>query len=1051
MNAPTAAKRRFGFWTILAIIFASVVALLLAAAVALYIQRNSVVALIAQNYLRTRGIDSEVSFSALSMGGFLARVRAGTVDQPDFTAESMEVTFVYLNDGMTPGIAAVKLVRPFLRVGYDGEKLSFGSLQALIDEALAQAPEGEGPAVSIEKGDVLLVTPNGNVRFTADLEIANRRVLHVDASLQPGRLQGEGIAGAFSAGTLKADARGEFLDGSATLKLDSLTYQGNSAKGAELAADIRGLKWQGAGNSTRFAFAAGNLTLRSAAAIAATLAAASSEMRVAVEGVEGDFAAGRVNVRARGNLDVQLAGANFGGVITAARFTERIDIAAAELQFADGALRIAANGTSRVEVVNAGSGEASLARLTAETTLPTLTANITQAGWSLEGTPRTVLNGAGLRYRLKDGTITSQAFRVEASANGTLRDGSTQGTARLSLSGRANIPRAISLPYATASGDAALAASIVTALETVTLQTASLEIARSDAATIVTSATPIVLDGMGGAKITLSPREGPLLNMAGADMTGALGLDIRGGGLPPTRLALTSYRYGGGNFDAQTEFETALDLDYLPGLQMSGRGRLQSAGTRTAFDLAGCADVRFASLLNGGVVYLRDASAQICGAPPQPLFVGEPRGWRIEARLDDVAAKFETAGSALANGEGRLQIAGQGAGLQNGRVEIAQAELSDLLAPARYLPVSATGAMNLANDEWRGDVTVTTGERRLANVALRHAMQTGTGSAAIDAQGLVFAPNQLQPADIVPFLGMFGTRVAGMASFTGRLGWSKDGITSDGRVVSTGLGLQSAAGGVRGVSFNLKLDSLLPLAVAPAQSITAQRIDTFVPIENIAAQFTYTPESFRLDSASAAVAGGRLVLDPLSYNFASASTTRGVVHLENLNVEPLIEAAGLTGRVTSNAKIGGNVPFTLSPEGLRFDNGRVAAIGAGRLSIRREALTGGVGVGDPNQVAPNAVQDFAYQALENMAFDVLEGEISSRPMGRLGMIFRIKGRNDPMVALETRVGVVQLLRGEAFNAPLPLPKGTPVDLTLDASINLDELLKSYFGGSAPAP
>ena len=97
------------------------------------------------------------------------------------------------------------------------------------------------------------------------------------------------------------------------------------------------------------------------------------------------------------------------------------------------------------------------------------------------------------------------------------------------------------------------------------------------------------------------------------------------------------------------------------------------------------------------------------------------------------------------------------------------------------------------------------------------------------------------------------------------------------------------------------------------------------------------------------------------------------------------------------------------------------------------------------------MQDFAYQALENMAFDALEGTINSRPMGRLGMIFRIKGRNDPAVALETRVGVMELLRGQAFDRPLPLPKGTPVDLTLDTSVNLDELLKSYFDGFAAAP
>ena len=57
------------------------------------------------------------------------------------------------------------------------------------------------------------------------------------------------------------------------------------------------------------------------------------------------------------------------------------------------------------------------------------------------------------------------------------------------------------------------------------------------------------------------------------------------------------------------------------------------------------------------------------------------------------------------------------------------------------------------------------------------------------------------------------------------------------------------------------------------------------------------------------------------------------------------------------------------------------------------------------QAPPNAVQDFAYQALENLAFDQLDGTVNSLPMGRLGLLLHIKGRNEPVVQVaETRVG-----------------------------------------------
>ena len=41
------------------------------------------------------------------------------------------------------------------------------------------------------------------------------------------------------------------------------------------------------------------------------------------------------------------------------------------------------------------------------------------------------------------------------------------------------------------------------------------------------------------------------------------------------------------------------------------------------------------------------------------------------------------------------------------------------------------------------------------------------------------------------------------------------------------------------------------------------------------------------------------------------------------------------------------------------------------------------------------------------------------------------------------MGLVDLINGSALQKPIPLPSGTPIDLTLDTSLNFDELLKSY--------
>jgi hypothetical protein len=94
----------------------------------------------------------------------------------------------------------------------------------------------------------------------------------------------------------------------------------------------------------------------------------------------------------------------------------------------------------------------------------------------------------------------------------------------------------------------------------------------------------------------------------------------------------------------------------------------------------------------------------------------------------------------------------------------------------------------------------------------------------------------------------------------------------------------------------------------------------------------------------------------------------------------------------------------------------------------------------------NAVQDFAYQAMENLAFETMEATVNSVDNGRLNVLFSIHGQNDPPVAKEARISVFDALRGKALSEPVDLPKGTPVNLTLDTSLNFDELLAAWERG-----
>jgi len=170
----------------------------------------------------------------------------------------------------------------------------------------------------------------------------------------------------------------------------------------------------------------------------------------------------------------------------------------------------------------------------------------------------------------------------------------------------------------------------------------------------------------------------------------------------------------------------------------------------------------------------------------------------------------------------------------------------------------------------------------------------------------------------------------------------------------------------------------------------------------------------------------------LTVTLAPSLSTRSAARLEHIDLGSLIQTSNLAGKIKFEGKITGTLPFSLGPEGFRITEGRLSADSAGRLAI------------DPSlwgQAVPNAIESFAYRALQNLAFDSLSATADSEPQGRLRIVFHIKGHSETPGSPD--VNVFDLIRGTAFQKSIPLPTGTPVDLTLDTSLNFDELLRGY--------
>jgi hypothetical protein len=1100
---PTPGGKRRSRWLIVLAVGASLVAaLLIIAATVIYAERRLIAANFVKQYLAQYGIDSEVEFDRLAWGGFIARVRAGSVEAPDFTAEGVDVTLIYPDSSsyvssVTPQVAAVRLVRPLLHIDYDGKKFSFGSLQPLIDEILSQPSGAPGPEIAIDNGRILLTTPYGTIGVLADAVVDKGMLARLQGTIASTTLRGENFVADLKSGTLSATMDGGAMNAKASLSLTSLQHAGRVVRGVDMNVEGQGIEWQENKGDYTFSIDDGVLAIGTGAAETPEFTAARTSARIGLQAIEGSSAGDQLRFTGRGVVSGE----------------------AAELRAAG----------------------AQVALLKTDTSLFSFSADVSSGTWSADATAHVALDGTGTRYSFAGGEVTlasvrtdfdstaklgmegaSGTFKGTATANGSLPqqmvlrsiradfDGelAPDGNHRLLLtsltaSGGTTRDRALALArdIPGVGSDEPLTSAVATAFQNSSVSARNVSVATTADGVTLTGRAPIAIEGAQKASLRIAPRGAtPLVRTAGDQMTGGFDLDVAGGGLPQLRLAVASYRYRMEQnrtvLDADAAFKTALSYGAFRGVDLSGSGKLAMAGDRARFEvpqcadltfasyaaagadlvrnlkgrfcgatiemngarlqlnLAQCADVTFAAFITGGADQLRDARGRLCATPNRPLLVSQPSGWQLEAGLTDAAARLVAGDVAVSSGVARVQLAGDPAAILSGAITLERANLADLQTTARFQPISVSGAIRAAGDDWTGDIALSFRDRRLATIALKHALNTGAGEAAITARGVAFEPNMLQPADIAPFLSAFGQRIRGTVDFTGRFSWSKDGITSDGRLVVPGVDLQSPLGAVRQLKTELAFTSLMPVALRPAQTVTVDRLDLALPLEQVSATFSYAPEAVRLDTATASVAQGRATLDAMTYNLAPGSTSSGTLRLQNINAQTLVEVAGLADRMGIEARIDGAIPFTLGPEGVRFVDGRVAANAPGRLSIKREALTASVGTGGTAQAPPNAVQDFAYQALEHLAFERLEGVVNSKPMGRLGLLLRIVGQNDPPKVEETRVGVLALLRGQAFDKPLPLPKGTPIDLTLDTSLNLDELLDSYLnrsGAGAAAP
>lgn len=1007
---------------------------------------------LAEAWLRDHGIEAAVELDDLDATGFTGKVRLGSRDNPVFAADRLEVAYdlsaPWTGEKFGIQTKAVRLVRPRVLASIDEKgQVRFGALQPLIDDFLKspKKPNVPGPAVLVEDARLDLVTPGGRARLTGDASLDDGQLLRFDGRLAPLRYAVQDLAIDAKGATVSARKRGDRLTIDVSMAIDSL-----EARAADLAATTAKLTADLPYPDLARMTASGPLEAR------LTLRAGDGRFG----DVQGQALTGDLSLT--GRLDGGLNSFAFLGRGRAALRGDRLSAPSLDARDAslaldlsriaggrqDGRLTLRGNTNAELRAGEAVAAGTAFRALHARATSDSLGLIADANDASVNG-PLKIEAGAD---RMAAGALALASAKLNASGR---IDQNAKGLF-LTLNGSAGGRSAISGP------DAERLAALVPnpnygeplsqALRTFDLTLPAVGLEVSGARTKVTLSREARLSAPNGVVLTAAPpsgKTGGLLLDAGPDgARGALQASLSGGGLPSVRITASDWRASGGIMVSPLTIATE-DFDLPPVQGVAGliAGQARIADGRFTLAMPKCAPItaKAYALGDGPITAIK---AQLCPAKA-PLVTADANGWSAALRFEDAEGELAIAQAKLQGVKGEATLGGVH-GFERASVQVASAAVTDAAPDRRFNPVLAKGQLVLSGGLWNGSFQATTPVGApLAEIRLRHVVATGVGQADIDASKLAFAKGGLQPADLSP-MAAFATDAQGPASFTGVFAWTAQEATSRGRLVANRIDFTSPIGFVATLDGAVDFNSLAPLTTAPGQTLKIVKIDSIVPLTAVESVFQLAADTLKVSKTTFEVAKGRISIEPIEVPLGLDKPLSGTIVIEHLDLGEVIAASSLAEKVKVQAVVDGRLPFTFGPEGLRFHEGRITAIQPGRVELSRAALTGvaaspadSPGAPPPAPAQVNAIQDFAYQAMENLAFDQLEAGVNSTDNGRLGVLFHIKGQHDPKVAEKARVGILDLLRGRAFDKRIALPAKTPVDLTLDTSLNFDELLNAW--------
>lgn len=221
---------------------------------------------------------------------------------------------------------------------------------------------------------------------------------------------------------------------------------------------------------------------------------------------------------------------------------------------------------------------------------------------------------------------------------------------------------------------------------------------------------------------------------------------------------------------------------------------------------------------------------------------------------------------------------------------------------------------------------------------------------------------------------------------------------------------------------NVDTAGTLPISTPPL-TLTVAGVDVGLPMENLRLDFSIdTNGVLHIAQFSTELLDGTITGADIAYDFARERNAV-LVEFSGLQIERMLELIEYKG-VEAKGAVSGEIPLTITPNGVEVAQGRLAADAPGGSIRYLAAAMGATG---------NAGLDLMHQALGNYQYESLTSGIEYTPDGELLLSMKLEGHNPDM------------RNGQRINLNLNLSDNVPALLeSLQAARRIEDFLAEQY-------